>query len=772
MLQVILAFFGLGRADARSRRQFRLLLRWLAPLIALGLFVYFARFVPLVAAGERFVVPLPWEATVGGVAVSLDLLIDGLSLLFALIVSGIGCLVFLYAGSYMGDDERTSRLFLWLLAFMASMLGLVLSSNLFGMFLFWELTGITSYMLIGFNQDEESSRASALQALLVTGVGGLALMAGFTILAVVGGGSDVVDLRQSAAVVAASPLYIPMIALILLGAFTKSAQFPFHFWLPGAMAAPTPVSAYLHSATMVKAGIFLVARLAPVTGDTTAWIATVTIVGTATALVGGWLAWQQSDLKRILAYSTVSALGMIMALLGVGSPLAVKGALTFLVAHALYKGALFMVAGSVDHGSHTRDVNDLAGLIKKMPWTFAAAAMAAVSLAGLPPTMGFLGKEVVLEAALPSAYGLWLTSALTAASVGFVVVASLVAIRPFFGTATAAAKGAHESPPTMLAGPLVLSATGLCLAFYAGLFGETFISAAMSETLGAPHVAKLALWHGVNTPLLLSAGSFVVGLILYALRGRLLSMAAPFGMLDAIGPAAGYRGFLAGLKWFANAQTRVIQNGRLSIYILCTGMTLITLLGVSWWFRVGSIETADGPRVRLYELMICGMMLAAAIFVTKTGSRLAAICLLGSVGYGISILFLLFAAPDLAMTQLAIETLTVILFVFVLYRLPRFKRYTSTAVRARDALIAIGFGTIMAVLAFSVAEHAIDPSEKELTQGINRMAYPEGRGRNEVNVILVDFRALDTLGEITVLSIAAIGILALLRLRLGEEREA
>ena len=367
--------------------------------------------------------------------VNLSFTVDGLSLLFALLISGVGALVLVYAGGYLAGSPQLGRLYAFLLFFMASMLGLVLADNLLLLFVFWELTSLSSYLLIGFDHERAEARAAALQALLVTGGGSLALLAGFLLLGQVGGSLELSALLSRPGAVTAHLLYVPILLLVLAGAFTKSAQFPFHFWLPAAMAAPTPVSAYLHSATMVKAGVYLLARLSPVLGGTDFWVWLVTVTGSATMLVGAYLALRQSDLKLILAYSTVSALGVMTSLLGLGGALAVRAALAFLLGHALYKGALFLVAGALDHQTGTRDVDRLAGLARAMPITALAAGLAALSMAGIPPLFGFIAKELSYEATLHAPASAWVTAAAVLANALLVAAAGLAGLKPFLGKA-------------------------------------------------------------------------------------------------------------------------------------------------------------------------------------------------------------------------------------------------------------------------------------------------------------------------------------------------
>jgi multicomponent Na+:H+ antiporter subunit A len=397
MLAAVFSSFGAALAAPWLHRVTRGATAPLLALLPASLLIYFASFAGRIAKGERVTVSYAWAPNLG---VNLSFALDGLSLLFALLICGIGALVVIYAGGYLAGHHQLGRFYAFLLLFMASMLGLVLADNLLLLFVFWELTSISSFLLIGFDHEQEASRAAALQALLVTGGGGLALFAGMILLGLAGDSFELSTLLARGDMVRGDTRYLPILLLVVAGAFTKSAQVPFHFWLPGAMAAPTPVSAYLHSATMVKAGVYLLARLSPILGETATWTAIVAPVGAITMLLGGVIALYQTDLKRILAYSTISALGTLVLLLGLGTAAAITAAIVFLFAHALYKGALFMVAGALDHETGTRDVEQLGGLRRAMPVTAVVAALAAVSLAGFGPVVSFIGKELLLEAVL------------------------------------------------------------------------------------------------------------------------------------------------------------------------------------------------------------------------------------------------------------------------------------------------------------------------------------------------------------------------------------
>ncbi|HMO86146.1 MAG TPA: proton-conducting transporter membrane subunit, partial [Lacipirellulaceae bacterium] len=455
---------------------------WALALLPAGLAVYFASLIPDMPR-EGLRMSIPWAPSLG---LQFSLLCDGLSALMALLISGVGALVLIYAGGYFHGRREAVRLYVLLLAFMASMLGVVLADNVLTLFVFWELTSFTSYLLIGFDHERPAARAAALQALLVTGGGGLALLAGLLLLGRVGAdnGLSLVDSLQLSSLLplgeaaAAHPLYAPILILVCLGAFTKSAQVPFHFWLPGAMAAPTPVSAYLHSATMVKAGVYLLARLSPLLGGTELWTGLVGAVGGATMLTGAVLALRETDLKLVLAYTTVSALGALTLLVGLDTPHCAVAAAAYLAAHGMYKGALFLVAGAVDHSVHTRDVTQLSGLARAMPLTAVAAGLAALSMAGLPPLFGFVAKELLYDAALHGPAASAAVAVAVGASVLLVAAAAVVGVRPFLGGVSDKAKLAHEVAGSLLLGPLLLAGLGVVVGLLPGVLGDALVGGA------------------------------------------------------------------------------------------------------------------------------------------------------------------------------------------------------------------------------------------------------------------------------------------------------
>jgi multicomponent Na+:H+ antiporter subunit A len=765
MLGVILSGFLIALLAPAVHRWGRRRTGWIISLVPLAFFVYFASLIPDVSAGEVLTPAYAWVPSMG---VNLSFYLDGLSLLFALIVSGVGVLVMIFAGGYLEGDPQLGRFYATIVLFMTAMLGVVLSGNLITLFVFWELTSISSFLLIGFKHQYEASRAAALQALLVTGAGGLALFAGLLLLGQAGGSLEFSALLDQGASIRSHDLYLPILILVLAGAFTKSAQFPFHFWLPNAMEAPAPVSAYLHSATMVKAGVYLLARLSPLLGGTTAWQYSVTIVGALTMLLGAALALWQTDLKRILAYSTVSTLGALMLLLGLDTTLSVKAAMVFLIVHALYKGGLFMAAGAVDHETGTRDIEKLSGLARSMPITTVAIGLAAISMAGLPPMLGFIGKELLYEAKLqaPRA-GLFVTVAGVLSNVLLVAVAALISIQPLFERRGETPNPPHRASPSLWLGSVLLALLGLLIGLLPDVIAKSVIAPAVSAARAQPTEVKLALWHGVNPVLLLSVVTVLCGVGVYLARDPLRRLGRRLDVGTRWGPARWYSLGLEGLDSVARVQTRLLQSGYLRYYMLIIVITTFGLAGYTLFSRVEVADLLRWPRdVRFYELVLPGIILAATLVAVRSRSRLVAVAALGAVGYAVALLYVLFSAPDLAMTQFAIETLTVILFVLVLYRLPRFARLTSQRQRSRDALVALAAGGLMTLL---VLVATAVPLQSLLSPFFAESSLPLAKGRNIVNVILVDFRGIDTLGEITVLAVAAIGVYALLKLRLGTE---
>ncbi len=741
-------------------RRFRENFGWIAVIFPLFMFAGFLWNYPRIASGEVIRESLLWAPSLG---VNFSFLLDGLSLTFAMIITIVGAAVFLFAGAYMKGYADTGRFYLYIGVFMTSMLGLVLSDNMLLMFVFWELTGISSFLLIGFNHHAASSRRSALQALLVTGGGGLALLAGILLLYQVTGSFEVSSFYNKNAVVTAHPFYPAIVILILVGACTKSAQFPFHFWLPDAMEAPTPVSAYLHSATMVKAGIYLIARMNHEIGGTPIWQDTVLVVGALTMLLGAMLAFRQTDLKKLLAYSTLSVLGTLVMLLGIGSQLAIKAFFIYLIAHSLYKGTLFLVAGSIDHATGTRDVTRLGGLGRLMPVTAASAALASFSMMGVIPLVGFIGKETVYKAILElEPWGVLLMGAAVISNAFVVMVTLLVGFRPFWGKLLPTPKIPHEAPLKMLIGPGVLATLGLLFGLFPDIFIASMLEQVAASILSESLSLKIVLWHGFNLVLLLSFLTLFLGGALYLARFRLTDRMEGMSLPGWLKPSVWYASSLQGMLALGRFQTAVVQNGYLRNYIIAIIATAVLFASYALY------QAADRPvidpdfSVTFYEAALAFIIVVSTVMLVTSESRLKSVVALGVLGFSIGIIFVIYGAPDVALTTFAIETLNVVLFVLVLYRLPRFMKLSNTSNRVRDAIIALGVGVFMTMMVLFATSFELSPEVKTFFASAS---LPEGKGRNVVNVILVDFRAIDTLGEITVLAIAAMGVAALMKLK-------
>ncbi|MFN2423418.1 MAG: putative monovalent cation/H+ antiporter subunit A [Cryomorphaceae bacterium] len=733
---------------------------WIA--LPAALCTYFATRIPGIISGEVIRESVSWVPSLG---VNFSFVLDGLSLLFAVMITGIGTLVFIYTHAYMHGHKELDRFYAYLSFFMASMLGLVLSDNLFLMFVFWELTSISSFFLIGFNNKEEASRKSALTALAVTGIGGMGLLAAAVIVNTVAGTTDLEGLYAFGNLIQDSPLSGLLVALIFLAAFTKSAQFPFHFWLPDAMKAPTPVSTYLHSATMVKAGIFLLLRFSPSLDGMAFWNDGLMIVGGFTMLYSAVLALFKTDMKAILAYTTISALGVLTFLIGLGTEAAMTAALVFIFVHATYKATLFLVTGIVDHETKTRDVTQLGGLRKVlMPVAF-ASVIAALSSAGLPLSFGFIGKDLIYESTLgiPN-LGILLTAAALLTNVFLLHAGFVAGIRPFSGKMPEAYGKVHLPSPAMWVPPLLLAALCIVLGVYPALLEGGFVHPALASLGFAEATPHLKLWHGFNTVLLLSGITLALGAAVFfavrpshALERRLdsLSRISPKGIYEA-----GGRMFnLFSLKW-----THLFQNGYLRYYVLMILFVLIALLGSRMSGAINlHIKVDNLLELSWYEIAIAVLLILGVTVTVFTRSRLTAVLGLGVVGYAICLFFVFYSAPDLAMTQFTIDTLTVILFVLVLYRLPRYLKLSDLRSRARDWIFATVFGGMITLIALAAVQEG---TNRETSEYYAENAYLLAKGKNIVNVILVDFRGTDTMIEITVLAVAALGVFSLLKLRL------
>ena len=740
---------------------------WLLALAPFSAFAMLLAQAGAVGAGEVVVLQFDWFSALG---TSFSMRLDGLSLLMATLVTGIGGFIVIYAGGYMHGHPQLGRFFLYLLAFMGAMLGLVLSDNLILLFVFWELTSITSYLLIGFNCEEKASRWKALQALLVTGLGAMAMLAGFILMASVGGTFSISELNVLGDVLGASPFYTAMVILVLGGAFTKSAQVPFHFWLPNAMAGPTPVSAYLHSATMVKAGIFLMARLTPSLGGSELWGNTLAIFGSVTLLTAVVLGLFQKDVKYVLAYTTLGVLGLLTMLIGIGTEYAIKAMVVFLIGHALYKATLFMVAGSIDHETGTRDATLLRGLRGLMPITALAGGLAALSMSGLPPFFGFIGKELIYKAGVKlSDFELIFLVAALLGNLLMMGLALNAGVGPFFGKSNheALPKKPHEAPLAMWLGPIVLGLTGLIIGILPMVVTGSFVAPAVASILGQGiKPVDLALWHLVkpNLPLLLSGITIVGGALVFFFRHKFWSVGDQvLARIRPFGPEAIYERIFNGILWFSKKQTGWLQTGRLHDYVFFIAAVTAALIGWELVNTIESLPVVDGAEFDPWIAALITLMAVAAIFGALSDDYFLILGALGTVGFGIALLFAYYGAPDLAITQLMVEALTVVLFMFVIYGLPLIREFSGPFTRLRDGLLACMFGLIVAMLAWLAVDIQF---AAPISETLSAMSYPEAKGKNVVNVILVDFRALDTFGETTVVAAAALGIAALMSSRI------
>ena len=708
-----------------------------------------------------------WNQILG---ISMNFYIDGLSLYFGLLIIGMGLLVNLFSIFYLRPNYNLGRFYSYMMLFMGSMLGIVFASNLFCLFVFWELTSISSYFLIGFRHEKEEAREAALKSILITGLGGLFLLAGFVLLYNVSGTLEIPTLLERGEEVKSSPYYLPILLLILIGAFTKSAQFPFHIWLPDAMVAPTPVSCYLHSATMVKAGVFLIARLSPIFSGTEVWFLSLSGIGIITMIIGAYLAIKQTDLKALLAYSTISQLGIMITMFGFDSTLGKEAAILYVLNHALFKGSLFLLVGAIEHETGTKDLRKLGGLIKNMPYTGILVAFSAISMAGLPPLMGFWSKELFFESTLHLP-GHW--SALNflriviplVAIVGiiFTVTYSIMVFhRVFLGGQRDESLQTHEASAGMLISPGILVSLSLLLGVSPNILKDALFQPAVLSVLQHNTNLTISVWHGLSAPLLMSVVAVLMGVITYANRASFQ------GVQDLILPNFSlnhiYEGAVKFLNQTAERLTGIIQSGYLKFYILTISSFLAVMGGYTFISKVNlQWENLQLSPITPFDLLITGLIIITTLGVVLAQNRIRAILFLGMVGYLVVLLYVVFRAPDLALTQVLIETLSVILFLLTFYHLPKFfEEKTTFSIRLRDLAISGTLGALVTSLTVVAIATPLFPS---VSQYFVENSYLLAGGKNIVNIILVDFRGYDTMGEITVLAIAGIGVYALARLR-------
>jgi len=717
--------------------------------------------------GRTIIQTWTWLPQLG---IDLSFRLDALGLLFCLLISGIGTLIYIYAYYYLNPRNSLSKLYLLLMLFMASMLGISLSNNLILLLIFWELTSISSFLLVGYWSNYEAAQRGSRMALTITGMGGLAMLGGFILLGQMTGTYQIDQILTMKDQIQNHSLFVPTLLLILTGAFTKSAQFPFHFWLPNAMAAPTPVSAYLHSATMVKAGIFLLARFTPIFVGAALYHNIVTFVGLFTLCMAAFFAIFKEDLKGLLAYSTISHLGLIVCLLGIGSPLAVAAAIFHIINHATFKAALFMLAGIIDHETGTRDLRKLSGIWQLLPFTATLTMITAASMAGVPLTNGFLSKEMFFTELLASLSGpVLIISAILATLAGIFAVAYSVRLvhGVFFdgpiGLEVPNQK-AHEPPLGMRVPAILLAVLCILVGLLPALLVENIVNATARASTQMPDFigSHLALWHGFNLPLLMSVIALFGGIIFYfalAKGGRIRDI----DLDPLLGKFQGrvlFDLFLKHLLLNSRKFKRQTENGSLQSYLMWIVLfsgALLTIPFINQGLTTGTRELVHAPAIAIVLWLLlfsaCWMML------WFHHERIKAVLISGAVGLVVTLVFVTLSAPDLALTQITVDVVTTVLLLMSLSLLPQLTPYESSVSRRwRDALIAIGSGFGIGWISWLM----LTRDHNSISWFFMQQSLPLGGGSNVVNVILVDFRGFDTFGEITVLGIAAIGALCLM----------
>lgn len=759
---------------------------WFVLFVPLTIFLFLLQYIPIVAKGETIEYNLPWIPSLN---INISTYIDGLGLLFGLLISGVGTLVILYSIYYLSKiREELHKFYIYLLMFMGAMLGLVFSDHIFILYGFWELTSISSFLLIGYWYERKSSRYGALKSLLITVFGGLAMLAGFIMLILMADTYSIREMIGNAAFITNHDLFIPALILILIGAFTKSAQFPFSIWLPDAMEAPTPVSAYLHSATMVKAGIYLVARLTPIFGGSSIWFWLVAGIGIITLLYGSFTAVRQTDLKALLAFSTISQLGLIMSLLGIGSlavyfgpgesgalyTVATFAALFHLFNHSTFKGSLFMVVGIVDHETGTRDIRRLGGLVHVMPVTFTIAVVGGFSMAGLPPFNGFLSKEMffasVNDVASAEIFGLeklgmlfpiiaWIASVFT------FVYCMILIFKTFTGKfrPEKLTKKVHEAPIGMLVSPLILGTIVVLVFFLPNVLGEYILIPALMTVLPMIPIHRddlyITAWHGLNPELWMTIGVVVFGILLYKIVKGWIKLFNHYPQWLTLNHF--YNRGLAGTEQFSKNITNTYMTGSFRHYLKYIFVFFVLVLMISFLFLYGfQFNFSNHAPIGIFDMAVVIGVVAAALVVLFTSHRITAIVALGAVGYFISLFFVLFQAPDLGLTQFVVETVTTVLFLLCFYHLPKLrKNIGKISLKLSNLIISLAMGATVTILALAAFGHKVF---EPITYFFEN-AYELAGAKNIVNAILVDFRGFDTMLEISVLTIAGLGVYILIR---------
>ncbi|UUS59297.1 MULTISPECIES: monovalent cation/H+ antiporter subunit A [unclassified Acinetobacter] len=717
--------------------------------------------------GKTIIQTWPWLTQVG---IDFSFRLDALGLLFSLLITGIGTLIYIYAYYYLSPKNSLSKLYVLLMLFMAAMLGISLSNNLILLLIFWELTSISSFLLVGYWSNYDAAQRGSRMALTITGMGGLCMLGGFVLLAQITGTYQIDQILTMSSQIQQHSLFVPTLLLILMGAFTKSAQFPFHFWLPNAMAAPTPVSAYLHSATMVKAGIFLLARLLPIFAGAALYHNLVTFIGLFTLCMAAFFAIFKEDLKGLLAYSTISHLGLIVCLLGIGSPLAVAAAIFHIINHATFKAALFMIAGIIDHESGTRDLRKLSGLWQLLPFTATLTMITAASMAGVPLTNGFLSKEMFFTELLANLTGpVMIVSAIIATFAGIFAVAYSVRLvhGVFFDGPLGKDvpnKEAHEPPFGMRAPATLLAALCILVGLFPALLVEHIVNSTARASIQntAFEGTHLAIWHGLNAPLLMSVIALLGGLVFYfaLAKGGKLRRIDLDPLLGRLQGKILFDLFLKHLLLSSRKFRRFTENGKLQSYLLWILIFSVAIVIVPFWLQgigTGSRELIHAPIIAIVLWLLlfsaCWMML------WFHHERIKAVLISGAVGLVVTMVFICFSAPDLALTQITVDVVTTVLLLMSLSLLPQLTPYESSVSRRwRDAIIAIIAGLGIAWISWLIMTR----DHNSISWFFMQQSIPLGGGTNVVNVILVDFRGFDTFGEITVLGIAAIGTLCMM----------
>ncbi len=770
---------------------------WFVMIVPLVLFIYFVSYLPTTSDGHTVMKRFEWVPSLG---INFDLYVDGLSLLFALLITGIGTLVILYSIYYLaGKKERLNHFYVYILLFMGAMLGVVLSDNIIVLYVFWEVTSISSALLISYWYTKDASVYGAQKSMYVTVFGGLTMLGGFSLLYVMAETFSIREMIAGSDIIMNHELFLPAMILVLVGAFTKSAQFPFHIWLPDAMEAPTPVSAYLHSATMVKAGIYLVARMTPVFGGGAEWFWIITSFGIFTMLWGGISALRQKDLKAILAFSTISQLGMIMSLLGAGSAAfyymdgdnalyttAILAAVFHLINHATFKGSLFMVAGIIDHETGTRDIRKLGGLMTIMPISATLSVIGLAAMAGLPPFNGFLSKELFFTGIMNVVqYDMW-----NGDTIGFIlpVIAWIASIFTFtysaiiffrtfrgkFKPDMLPVKKVHEAPIGMLISPIILVLAVLVISIFPNMLAYTVIEPAMMSILpgilseGSSFYVDIYHWHGINLELTMTIGVVIIGTILYMTMDKWSKLGIYQKEQDIITTVYdyGYDALIKGSQLITRAQmTGMLRDYLVYMLIFIVGLMTYTMFRFEGFHF--SMENASD--IDLFMYVILATLSVTIILLPKVNNRMTAIILAGFVGFLVAFIFTVFRAPDLALTQLMVETVSVILFMAVFYHLPNLTKDNIAPLTKSINIVVAGMSglmvTFVSISAFTYGQ--MTPFEA-ISQYFIENSKSLGGGYNMVNVILVDFRGLDTMLELLVLGIAALGVISLIKLRVGE----